>query len=71
MPDKLNSTDQFLSFDLGFTARQDYFTHLEPSQSVGEAKCEIPEKKTPIHSEGNLACLTCDPSYARTQSGEI
>ena len=25
--------DIFFNFDLGFTARQDYFTHFEPSQS--------------------------------------
>ena len=29
-------------FDFGYTARQDYFTHFEPSQSVGGAKTGDP-----------------------------
>ena len=28
----------YFFFYLGFTARQDYFTHFEPSQSLGGAK---------------------------------
>ena len=42
-------------FDLGFTARQDYVTHFEPSQ------WDIPEKKHLTTRKQNLACLTCDP----------
>ena len=29
-------------FDLGFTAHQEYFTHFEPSQSLGGAKMGDP-----------------------------
>ena len=29
-----------------FTARQDYFTHFEPSQSSGGAKTGYPREKT-------------------------
>ena len=29
---------------VGVMARQDYFTHFEPSQSLGGRKREIPEK---------------------------
>ena len=37
------------------TARQDYFTHFKPSQSVGGAKTGDPrEKKTPDHSQAEL-----------------
>ena len=32
-------------FDLGFTARQDYFIHFEPSQSIGGAKKGDPREK--------------------------
>ena len=41
---------------------QDYFTHSKPSQSVGGAKREIPEKKHQTTRKQNLACLTCDLS---------
>ena len=40
----------------GFTARQDYFTHVEPSQAVCGTKTGDPTRKQ------NLACLTCDVS---------
>ena len=33
----------------GFTVRQDYFTHFEPSQSVGGAKTGDPREKSPDH----------------------
>ena len=33
MPVVLTARLDFVFFDLGFTARQDYFTHFEPSQS--------------------------------------
>ena len=50
---------------LGFTARQDYFTHFEPSQNK-----RFPEKNLTTGKQ-NLACPTCDPSQARTHSGEM
>ena len=36
-------------------ARQDYFTHFEPSQSVGGAKTADPEKKHPTTPKQNTA----------------
>ena len=56
-------------FYLGFTARHDYFTRLEPNQSYG--KRGIPREKHLTTRKQNLACLTCDPSKARTHSGEM
>ena len=44
----------FLFFDLGFTARQDYFTHFEPSQSLGGAKTWDPQETTPDHPLAEL-----------------
>ena len=35
---------------LGFTARQDYFTHFEQSQSLDGAKTEDSREKSPDHS---------------------
>ena len=49
-------------FCLGFMVRQDYFTHLEQSQSIGGAKTEEPRKKHLITHKQILAYLTCDPS---------
>ena len=37
-----------------FTARQDYFTHFEPSQSVGGAKMGDPWEKPPEHPQAEL-----------------
>ena len=34
---------------LGLTARQDYFTHFEPSQLLGEAKRGDPREKVQDH----------------------
>ena len=39
---------------LGFAARQDYFTHFEPSQSQGEAKTGDPQEKPPDHPQAVL-----------------
>ena len=39
---------------LGFTARQDYFTHFEPSQSFGGEKTGDPWEKTPDHMQAEL-----------------
>ena len=44
----------FIYFYLGFTACQDYFTHFEPSQSVGGAKTGDPREKTPDHPQAEL-----------------
>ena len=41
-------------FYLGFTARQDYFTHSEPSQSFGGAKTGDPWEKNPDHTQAEL-----------------
>ena len=60
----------FLSFFFFEDFRQDYFTDLEPSQSLGGVKTGDPWEKTP-DSKQNLTCLTCDPSEARTHSGEM
>ena len=39
---------------LGFTPRQDYFTHFEPSQSLGGAKTGDPREKSPDHPQAEL-----------------
>ena len=39
---------------LNFTARQDYFTHFQTSQSLDGRKREIPEKKPPDHPPAEL-----------------
>ena len=54
--------ERWFFFYLGLKARQDYFTHLEPSQSKGGAKMEIPEQNHLTTRKHNLACLTYDPS---------
>ena len=41
-------------FYLGFTARQDYFTHFEPSQSLGGAKMGDTREKPPDHPQAEL-----------------
>ena len=41
-------------FILDFTVRQDYFTHFEPSQSVGGAKTGGLREKTPDHQHAEL-----------------
>ena len=35
-------------------ARQDYFTHFEPSQLLGGAKMGDPREKTPEHPQAEL-----------------
>ena len=68
-------TDSFIypSFfsNFAFTPRQDYFTHFEPSQSLGGAKTGDPRQNHLTTCKQNLSCLTCDPSEARTHSGEM
>ena len=41
-------------FYLGLTARQDYFTHFEQSQSIGCAKTGDPREKPPDHPQAEL-----------------
>ena len=38
----------------GVTARQDYFTHFQPSQSEGGAKTADPREKPPDHLPAEL-----------------
>ena len=42
----------FLVFD--FTASQDYFTHLESSQSLSGAKTGDPQERPPDHPQAEL-----------------
>ena len=49
-----NDNDMLLFFYLCFTACQDYFTHFEPSQSVGGAKTGDPQEKPPDHPQAEL-----------------
>ena len=51
--------------------QQDYFTHFEPSQSSGGPKMVDPQEQPPDPHKQNLACLRCDPSKAKTHSGEM
>ena len=44
----------FFAFNFSFTARQDYFTHSEPSQLLGGAKMGDPREKTPNHPQAEL-----------------
>ena len=41
-------------FYLGFTAHQVYFTHFEPSQSLGGAKMGDPRENPPGHPQAEL-----------------
>ena len=45
------SSKKILIFYLGFTARQDYFTHFEPCQLESEAKTGDPRVKPPDHPQ--------------------
>ena len=46
--------DEIDIFNLGFTARQDYFTHFEPSQSVSGAKTGNPREIPPALPQAEL-----------------
>ena len=52
----------FFFFALGVTARQDYFTNFEPSESLGGVKTEDPRKKTSDHPQAELGYVSRDPS---------
>ena len=65
------SLQEAFFFGLGFTAYQDYFVHFEQSLIVRWGEKRRFPRKTPDHRKQNLACLTCDPSWARTHSGEM
>ena len=58
---KTERAGRFCSFDL---ARQDYFTHFEPSQSLGGAKTGDPREKPPGHPQAEL-----DLSHMRPELG--
>ena len=58
--------DFFFFFGLGFTVRQDYFTHFEPSLSKGEAKTGDPREIPP---SSRTWLVSRDPSEARTNHG--
>ena len=61
----------YVYFYLCFTARRDYFTHFELSQSLDGAKTGDPREKPPDHLKQNWACLTCDPTEAQTHRVEM
>ena len=44
---------------LGFTVRQDYFSHFEPNHSLGGAKTGEARERLITH-EKNLVCIPCD-----------
>ena len=50
----LQQTFLFFFSDLGFMARQDYFTHFKPSQSLGGAKTGKPWEKPPDYAQAEL-----------------
>ena len=55
-----------LFFSLGFTAHQDYFTHFEPSQSLGWAKTGDPREKPPDHPQAeHVARARLEPTAVR------
>ena len=41
-------------FFIGFTARQDYFTRFQPSQSLGGVKKGDSQEKRPDHPQAEL-----------------
>ena len=43
-----------LFFEGGVTACQDYFSHFEPSQSLGGVKMGDPREKTSVRSQAEL-----------------
>ena len=45
---------QYFFFYLVFTACQDYFTHFEPSQSIGGVKTGDPQEKQPDRQQAKL-----------------
>ena len=53
----------WIKFNIPF---QDFFTHIETSQSVGGAKRVYPRKTTRHTRKQNLACLTCGQCGALT-----
>ena len=50
----------FIFFYLGFTARQDYFTNFEPSQTLCGAKIGDRRENPADHPQAELACLSCE-----------
>ena len=54
-------------FHLGFTTHQDYFTHFEPSQSLGGAKMGDPREKLPDHPQAELGLSNMIVTRARLE----
>ena len=52
-------------------ACQDYFTHFEPSQSLGGAKTGDPREKPPDHPQAQLGLSHMWPEQGTTHSGEM
>ena len=50
-----------LIFALGFTARQDYFTHFEPVQSLGGAKMGDSRENLHDHTQTELGLSQLGP----------
>ena len=61
----------FCLFCFVFTARQDYFTHFEPSQSLGGAKTGDPREKPPGHPQAEFGLSHMWPERGSTHSGEM
>ena len=53
--EKQNNILRFFYSDSGFTARQDYFTHFDPSRTWGGAKTGDPREKPPDHQQAELS----------------
>ena len=58
-------------FYLGFTARQDYFTHFEPSQSLGGVRMGDPREKTPDHPQAELGLSRVSLELGSNYSDEM
>ena len=52
-------------------ARQDYFTHFEPSQSKTGAKMGDPREKPPDHPQAELGLSHMWPDLGWTHRGEM
>ena len=52
-------------------ARQDYFTHSEPSQLLGEAKMTDPQEKPPDHPQAELGRSRMWLELGPTHNGEM
>ena len=65
-------TAQTNFFFFGLTACQDYFTHFEPSQSLGVAKTGDLREKPPDHPQAELSLSHMWPELgSNPQYGEM